>query len=150
MTKIILKTIINAPITLCFDLARSIDLHKTTMKHTKEKAVAGITSGMINLNESVTWEAKHFGIKQKLTSKITKMEIPTYFRDEQTKGIFKSMQHDHVFEKINNQVVMTDIFTYETPFGIFGKLFDKIILKKYMKNLLTKRNSILKEFAENS
>ena len=73
MTKIILKTIINAPITVCFDLARSIDLHKTTMKHTKEKAVAGITSGMINLNESVTWEAKHFGIKQKLTSKITTM-----------------------------------------------------------------------------
>ena len=95
MPTINLTTEINAPIEICFDLSRSIDLHKHSMEHTKEEAIAGRTSGLIEDGEFVTWQAKHFGITQYLTSKISNFRRPYIFRDEQTKGIFDFFRHDH-------------------------------------------------------
>lgn len=60
MPVIYLEPFIDAPIEKCFDLARSIDLHMESTKHTGETAIAGKTSGIIELNETVTWRAKHF------------------------------------------------------------------------------------------
>lgn len=148
MPKIELITEINSTIEICFDLSRSIDLHKISTAQTNEQAIAGRTSGLINLYETVTWQATHFGVKQKLTSKITAFERPNYFTDEQVKGIFKSIVHEHKFEKVGNMVTMQDIFEFHSPFGLFGKLFNQLILTSYMKRLLIKRNKIIKEFAE--
>jgi putative ubiquitin-RnfH superfamily antitoxin RatB of RatAB toxin-antitoxin module len=80
-----LETKINSSLEICFDLSTSIDLHKLSTAHTNEEAIAGVTSGLIGLNDSVTWRAKHFGIYQTLTTKITAHNRPHYFRDEQTK-----------------------------------------------------------------
>jgi ligand-binding SRPBCC domain-containing protein len=143
-----IQTHINAERTIVFDLARSIDLHKLSTQHTNEEAIAGVTSGLIGLNESVTWRARHFGIYQKLTSKITAFESPNYFVDEMQKGIFKEFKHEHIFEETENGTLMIDIFNYISPLGIIGRLADYWFLKKYMKNLLVKRNSVIKEFAE--
>ena len=148
MPEIYLETIIYADIEKCFDLARSIDLHKISTANTNEIAIDGTTSGLINLNECVTWQAVHFGIKQQLTSKITVFERPFIFRDEQVKGIFKIIKHDHLFEQKKNYVLMKDKFYYEAPFGWAGKIFNKIILTKYLKKLLEERNKIIKKFAE--
>jgi ligand-binding SRPBCC domain-containing protein len=148
MPKIELRTEINSTIEICFDLSRSIDLHKISTAKTNEDAIEGTTSGLINLNETVTWQATHFGIRQKLTSKITAFEKPYYFRDEQIKGAFQSIYHDHKFEQLENKILMTDIFEYESPFGIIGKMFNKFILTNYLRNLLIKRNNVIKEFAE--
>jgi hypothetical protein len=60
MPTINLTTEINAPIEICFDLSRSIDLHKHSMEHTGEEAIAGRTSGLIEDGEFVTWQAKTF------------------------------------------------------------------------------------------
>src|SRR5215218_5778309 len=57
---------ISAPIERAFDLARSINLHEATMLNTNEKAIGGVTKGLISLDETVTWQATHFGIRQKL------------------------------------------------------------------------------------
>ncbi len=141
-------TEINASIEICFDLSRSIDLHKHSMEHTKEEAISGRTSGLINMNESVTWQAKHFGITQYLTSKITNYNRPFIFRDDQTRGVFNYFKHDHIFEQVEGKVLMTDVFDYQSPFGILGKIADALFLKKYMTNLLTQRNKVIKEFAE--
>lgn len=148
MPKIILSTKINSSIEVCFDLSRSIDLHKITTVNTKEEAINGTTSGLINLNETVTWQAIHFGVKQKLTSKITSYDRPFYFVDEQLQGVFKSIYHLHKFEVDSEFVTMTDEFEFQSPFGIIGKVFNKIILEKYLIKLLTTRNNIIKEFAE--
>jgi len=148
MPKIELKTEIYSTIEICFDLARSIDLHKISTAQTNEQAIEGRTSGLINLNEFVTWEATHFGIKQKLTSKITAFDRPLYFKDEQQKGAFKSFYHEHKFEQLRNKVIMEDIFEFQSPFGIFGKIFNQLILTKYMRKLLIDRNDVIKEFAE--
>ncbi|MEZ5054891.1 MAG: hypothetical protein R2807_09075 [Chitinophagales bacterium] len=95
MPHIQIQTIVNAPIERCFDLSRSIEIHKISMAHTKEEAVAGRTSGLIEDGESVTWQAYHFGVTQFLTSKISNFNKPFSFRDTQTKGIFNRFEHDH-------------------------------------------------------
>ena len=148
MPRIELKTEIKADKNMVFDLARSIDLHKISTTQTNEIAIAGKTSGLIGLNESVTWKAKHFGIYQYLTSKITEFDRPNYFVDEMVSGAFSEFKHEHHFTELNGRTLMTDYFEYKSPLGILGKLVDKIVLKKYMTDLLTQRNRIIKEFAE--
>lgn len=108
MRAIYLETKIKSNIEICFDIARSIDLHQISTAKSNEKAVAGITKGLINLNETVTWEAVHFGIRQRLTSKITQFSRPFHFRDEQVKGAFKYIIHDHNFEQMNEEVLLKE------------------------------------------
>lgn len=148
MAIIKLETEIRSDINTCFDLSRSIDLHKLSTEKTNEEAIDGITSGMINLGESVTWEATHFAVRQQLTSKITAYNRPFHFRDEQIKGAFNYFIHDHHFLQKNGIVIMKDIFEFQSPFGFAGKLFDKIILTRYLTKFLIERNKMIKEFAE--
>lgn len=143
-----LETSINSPIEICFDLSRSIDLHRISTIGTNEEAIEGRTTGLIELGEHVTWQATHFGIRQKLTSKITAMEKPVHFRDEQQKGIFKFIVHDHYFEQKSGHILMRDIFFFESPFGLIGRLFNKIILTRYLTKFLLRRNQMIKEYAE--
>ncbi len=143
-----LATHINAPIERCFDLARSIDLHMESTKQTGETAIAGRTSGLIVLGETVTWRAKHLGIWQTLTSKITEFEYPNYFTDEMVEGAFKSIRHEHLFYAINDQTVMKDIFAFESPYGLLGELANFLFLGWYVEKLLRKRNRVIKNVAE--
>lgn len=149
MPLIKLETVINAPIERVFDLARSIDLHKNTMSKYEEKAVAGITKGLINLNETVTWEAVHFGVRQKLTSKITAFERPRHFRDSMISGAFKRFDHDHFFEQIGAETRIKDVFDYDSPLGILGKIADALFVEKHLREMLRERNQIIKAAAEN-
>lgn len=149
MPRIELNTKIKADIQVVFDLSRSIDLHKISTEQTKEEAIAGKTSGLIGMNESVTWRAKHFGVYQELTSKITAYERPNFFTDEMVKGAFKKFKHEHLFKEVEGVTLMTDYFDYESPLGVLGKLADSLFLKKYMTRLLEKRNRVVKDFAEN-
>jgi len=148
MPHIKLFTKINAPVERCFDLSRSIDLHKISTNHTNEEAIAGVTKGLINLNEFVTWRAKHFGVWQKLTSKITVYEPNVLFVDEMLDGAFKSIHHTHTFEHTAGVTTMKDDFIFESPLGFLGRLANLIILKSYLTKLLVKRNNIIKEYAE--
>ncbi len=148
MPTITLITNIKAPIERCFDLSRSIDLHTISNPGTKERAIAGTTSGLINEGESVTWTAIHLGFRQQLCSKITEMRRPVRFVDEMVSGAFKSLRHEHLFESKDGVTVMKDVFTYEVPMGVLGKWFDQLILCNYMKKLLADRNNVIKEYAE--
>lgn len=150
MPKFTLTTHIKAPIEVCFDLARSIDLHLDTMKHTGEKAIAGVTTGLIGLNETVTWKARHFGVVMKLTSKIIECDFPVIFADEMVSGPFKMMKHRHVFEQKKGYTLMTDEFVYESPLGIIGKVADALFLRNYMQNLIEHRNQVIKHKAEST
>lgn len=148
MPTIIKILTINAPIQRCFDLARSIDLHQYTSAKTGEKAIAGTTGGLINKGETVTWKAKHFGIVQTLTSEISEMNAPVMFEDRMLKGAFKKIQHQHLFEEKDGKTIMTDIFEFESPLGILGKLFNKLVLTNYMNDFLEDRNQTIKRIAE--
>ena len=148
MPTIELSIEIHSNIETCFDLARSIDFHTISTSRTNEKAIGGRTSGLINLGEQVTWQATHFGIRQKLTSKITTYERPFHFRDEQVKGILKFIVHDHYFEQGDGKVIMKDVFRFQSPFGFIGQAFDKLVLTKYLTKFLVERNDLIKEYAE--
>lgn len=148
MPTIRLETHIHAPIDICFDLSRSIALHELSTAETKEVAVGGCTSGLIGRGEFVTWEATHFGVRQRLTSYISEMVRPFHFRDEQLKGAFKSMVHDHHFVWRDGVVIMTDIFRFRSPLGPLGWIFDRLVLKAYLRRFLLKRNHMIKTAAE--
>lgn len=148
MNTIHLTTRIAASIERCFNLARSIDFHMQTTSHTHEKAISGRKNGLIGLNVFVTWEATHFGIKQQLTSQITEFIYPTLFIDEMVKGAFKNIKHQHIFTVSGDVTIMEDKFCYEVPYGILGKLFNELILRTYLTNLLRTRNEQLKIVAE--
>jgi ligand-binding SRPBCC domain-containing protein len=148
MPHITLTTSIQAPAERCFDLSRSIDLHMISIRNTGEQAVGGKTSGLIGPGESVRWRARHFGIWQTLTSKITEYNRPRYFVDEMVQGAFASFRHEHLFLEKEGSTQMVDVFVYRAPLGVLGKLADALFLKAYMRRLLEERNRVIKEFAE--
>lgn len=148
MPVIKIEMVINAPIAVVFDLSRSIDLHAISTAHTGEQAVGGKTSGLISMGETVTWKAKHFGVTQLLTSKITGFNAPFYFADEMVSGAFKSFKHEHILKEQDGMTVVTDIFNYQSPYGILGRFADVLFLENYMRDFLLKRNLTIKEYAE--
>ncbi len=148
MPTIHLETIINSTLEICFDLSRSIDLHVESTATTNETAISGITTGLIGIGESVTWQATHFGIRQRLTSHITAYNRPYHFCDEQVKGAFRYFVHDHYFESRDGHVVMKDTFRYRAPFGILGTVAERLVLTNYLTKLLTHRNNLIKKYAE--
>jgi ligand-binding SRPBCC domain-containing protein len=148
MPVIELETRINAPVERVFDLARSIDLHAESMGRSREKAIGGVTTGLIDLGESVTWEAVHFGIRQNLTSSITIYDRPRHFRDSMVSGAFRHFDHDHFFSELENGTLMRDVFDYTAPLGLLGTAADKLFLKGYMTRLLAERNMAVKRVAE--
>lgn len=149
MPTIYLETLIKASVERCFDLSLSVDLHQGSMAHTRERAVAGVTSGLMDLGDTVTWEAVHFGIKQHLTSKITELERPGRFVDEMVKGIFQEMRHVHEFvPQADDSTLMRDAFAFRAPLGLLGRLAEALFLTRYMHRLLTSRNQYLKRLAE--
>lgn len=149
MPRINLATEINAPVETCFDLSRSIDLHIDSMQHTGERAIAGVRQGLIGLNETVTWQARHFCISLKMTIKITELMFATSFTDEQVTGPFKRLKHRHIFQYIGpNKTLMLDEFDFESPLGLLGRMADNLVLKTYLRELLLRRNGVIKKSAE--
>jgi ligand-binding SRPBCC domain-containing protein len=148
MPTIHLTTFIAAPAERVFDLARSIELHKKALAHTQEEAIAGTTSGLIGLNETVTWKAKHLFRTRVLKSKISALQHPHSFTDEMVDGDFSHLKHDHHFKTVANGTLMIDLFNFESPYGALGKLANRVFLTNYLKNLLEQRNQMIKEYAE--
>ena|SRR6516225_8829857 len=144
-------TVIRAPIERCFDLARSVEVHLAGNVHSGEaaEAIDGITCGLIGPRQRVTWRAKHFGIWQALTSEITAMDRPTYFRDTMIRGAFRSMNHEHFFRPLSqDETEMRDVFCFAAPLRILGRLAEFVVLRRYMQALLRERNAAIKEIAE--
>src|SRR5688572_15000921 len=130
---------INAPPEVCFDMARSVDAHIESARSTGERAIAGVTSGLLNLGDEVTWRARHFGVTQDLTSRIVAFNPPYHFRDEMVRGAFNRVGHDHYFEPVPGGTRMVDVFDFTAPLGLLGWLADRLILKAYLTRFLEDR-----------
>src|SRR5688572_30746371 len=150
MPVIELSTVIRAPRERVFDLARSIDAHQDSAGGTQEQAVAGITKGLIGMDGEVTWEARHFGVRQRLTVRITAFDRPRHFQDVMISGAFKSMAHDHTFAEHAAGTLMSDRFEFRSPLGILGAIDDRAVLVSYMRRFIVRRNEVLKQLAESS
>lgn len=144
---------IRAPIERCFDLARSVEVHLSGNIHCGEQAIAGggVTSGLVDLGQTVTWRAKHFGVWHQLTSRITQFDRPMFFQDAMVAGIFRLMRHDHIFRALEpDQTGMKDVFRFAAPIPILGRAAEIAFLRRYMRNLLRERNAVLKRIAEST
>jgi len=148
MPTIHLTTFIAAPVAIVFDLSRNVDLHKKSMSQYREEAVAGSRFGLLENGETVTWKAKHVWKNRFLRVKITGMERPGRFTDEQLKGDFRMMKHEHHFKPCENGTIMIDLFSFEIKYGMIGKWFNSLFLTRYLKKLLEKRNDTIKDYAE--
>ena len=148
MPIVVIETEISAPIEVCFDLARDIDAHCRTAGSTQERAIAGVTDGLIGMGQSVTFEGVHFGVRQRLTSRIVEFEKPRHFVDEMTQGAFKKLRHVHEFFPTATGTLMRDTLDWTAPFGLLGVIADKLFLDKYMRNFIQERNTNLKKIAE--
>jgi ligand-binding SRPBCC domain-containing protein len=148
MPTIIIKTQIKASAEACYKLSLNVDLHQESTSKTGEHIVDGIRNGIMQLGDTVTWKAKHFGIWQTLTTKITKEQKYSLFVDEMMKGTFSEMKHEHHFAENQGFTIMTDVFTFKSPFGILGKIFNYFVLENYMKKFLIERNQLIKSIAE--
>jgi ligand-binding SRPBCC domain-containing protein len=150
MPVIDLSTVIRAPRERVFDLARSIDAHQDSTEGTAERAVAGVTQGLIGMGDEVTWEARHFGVRQRLTVRVTAFNRPEHFQDVMISGAFKRMVHDHAFVDHPSGTLMRDRFEFASPLGILGKIADQFLLISYMRRFIVRRNEVLKRLAESA
>ena len=148
MPVIEVETHIKAKKQIVFDLSRSIDFQSRAVRSSNERAVGGRTSGLIGLGETVTWYGKHLGVWQHLTTRITEFDEPHFFVDEMEKGAFKSIRHEHHFSTFEDGTLMKDVFRFEAPLGILGRIANKLFLEAYMTNFLKGRNRTFKEYAE--
>ena len=148
MPHIHLTLFIVAPVDRVFNLSRSINLHQISTIDTNEKVIGGVLNGLININETVTWQAKHLFKTRQFTSKITAMQSPDFFIDEMLKGDFKSFHHEHHFKAVENGSIMIDLINFESPYGVIGKIANRLFLKSYIEKLLIKRNTVIKDYAE--
>ncbi len=148
MPVIHVSTVICAPRERVFDLARSIDAHQDSTGGTEERAVAGLTTGLIGMGDEVTWEARHLGVRQRLTVRVTAFDRPKHFQDIMVSGAFKRMVHDHEFADDPVGTLMRDRFEFQSPLGILGRIVDALFLTSYMRRFLVRRNEILKRLAE--
>jgi ligand-binding SRPBCC domain-containing protein len=126
-----------------FDLARSIDAHIESQQRAGERAIGGVTSGLIGEGQEVTWRARHFGVPLTMTSRIISLEYPVSFVDEQLRGPFKALRHVHEFEATPRGSVMTDRVEFTAPFGVLGRLVERLVLRPYLQRLIENRGRFL-------
>lgn len=148
MTVIRVATTIAAPAGRVFDLARSVDFHVASAKASGERVVGGVASGLLEPGDEVVWSARHFGVRQTLSSRITSFDRPRSFRDSMVRGAFKRFDHDHLFEDQGDVVVMRDVFDYDAPLGLLGRIADALVLERHMRRFLEARAAEIKQAAE--
>lgn len=148
MPNLRLVTRIGASPVACFDLGLSVDAHLASMGPSGERAVAGVTSGLMELGDTVTWKARHLGLPIRMTSRITAHERPRRFVDEQVAGPFRSWWHEHTFLPTTEGTLMIDVVRFETPYGVLGRIAEPLVLTRYLRRLLVQRNDWLRRELE--
>jgi ligand-binding SRPBCC domain-containing protein len=138
------ETHIAAPAVACFELSLSVDAHVASMSASGERAVAGVTTGVMRLGDTVTWRATHFGIPFRMTSAITEFDRPSWFVDEQVAGPFARWRHEHSFAATTAGTLMTDVVDFAAPLGPLGRLVERAVLDRYLRGLILERNRHLK------
>lgn len=143
MPRIRLETNVPATVEDCFRLSLSVDAHTASMSASGERAVAGVTHGEMDLSDTVTWRARHFGLPVRMTSKITELDRPYRFVDEQLAGPFAHWHHEHLFTPVDGGTHMVDVIDFRAPLGPLGALVDRLFLTRYMTKLIRQRNDWL-------
>lgn len=143
------RTIVPTDQATAFDLSLTVEVHLESFEKSQEEAVAGITSGLMALHDEVTWRARHFGIIWKMTSRISALDKPAMFVDEQVRGPFRRFHHTHLFRRIDDRTTeMVDDIVLQAPLWILGWIAERIGLVWYLGRMIDTRNAAIAEMAE--
>lgn len=149
MPRFEIVTHVMAPPERVFDISLNVDVHSASMAESSEKAVGGVTTGCLKLGDTVTWRARHFGIRWRMTSTISAYDRPGHFVDEQVSGPFKRWHHTHYFQPYEQDgTAMIDVIDFSAPLGPLGKIAEMLTLRRYMPKLIQVRNQYIKQVAE--
>lgn len=148
MTTVRVETLIHAPPELCFDLTRDVHVHNETAAFTQERVLTDHPTGLLELGDMVTFEARHLGVRQRLTARITEFDRPHRFVDEVEESIFRSLRHQHLFQAVKEGTLMTDVIEFRTSIWALGVLSERLVVGPHLRRFLKRRNQALKEIAE--
>ena len=86
-----------------------------------------------------------FGIKMNWMTEITHVKDQQYFVDEQRFGPYALWHHEHHFKEIKGGVQMTDILNYAVPYGVIGRLSNKLLVGNEIKKIFNYREKAINE-----
>ncbi|MFC7593882.1 SRPBCC family protein [Terrabacter sp. GCM10028922] len=140
-----IETLVAAAPDASFELSLSVDAHAASMLTSSERPIAGVTTGTMQLGDTVTWQARHFGIPFRMTSVIAEHDRPRRFVDEQVRGPFGRWWHEHTFTATpDGGTLLVDTVRYRAPLGPLGTLAERLVLDRYLRQLIRQRNAWLK------
>ncbi|PCN49038.1 cyclase [Curtobacterium sp. 'Ferrero'] len=138
-----LDTHLDCPPDRAAALSLDVGVHERSLADTGERAVGGVTSGTITLGQTVTFRARHLGIVWRLTSRITVLDAPHRFVDEQVRGPFARFRHEHRFAAAGAGTRMVDVVEFAAPLGPLGRIAEMLVLDRYLRHIIARRNTVL-------
>ncbi|MEO8583766.1 MAG: cell division protein [Flavitalea sp.] len=148
MPKIHLTTFIAAPVERVFDLARNLAVYKYVFNSRKETFSAASGTNLLGKDETISILAKHAGKTRLSTLKITSLQKPLIFTEEQIKGDLESYRHEHHFKSVQNGTIIIDLIEFGNPRDLIGKYLGRFYLKNYLEEIVKKRNDVIRNYAE--
>jgi ligand-binding SRPBCC domain-containing protein len=149
--EIVVVTLVRASAEQVFDLELDSDVHAASLAASGERATTSTGRAALGPGDEVTFAARHLGRTWRLTSRVTEFERPRRFVDEQVRGPFRRMRHEHVFEQSDPASTrMTDRMSFEAPLGALGAVVARWILAPYLRNLLVRRGTYIRQLAESA
>nr|WP_214653040.1 SRPBCC family protein [Mucilaginibacter segetis] len=120
---------------------------KITPPEMKFKVTSDYTQGMkMYAGMIITYKVTPlFGIELNWMTEITHVDEEKYFVDEQRFGPYALWHHQHHFKSIAGGTEMTDILHYAIPFGVIGRLSNKVIVDKQIKKIFNYRVKAIEE-----
>jgi ligand-binding SRPBCC domain-containing protein len=85
------------------------------------------------------------GIPMKWVTEITHVKDYQFFVDEQRIGPYKLWHHEHHFMETPDGIEMTDIVSYELPFGVLGSMVHPFLVEKKLNEIFAHRFKVVDE-----
>jgi len=148
MGSFVLERTIAAPVERVFALSLDVGVHVDSMSAHAERIVGGVGEGSMAEGDTVTWSARHFGMRFRMTSIVFDVDRPRAFSDRQLRGPFAAFRHRHTFAPVPEGTLMRDEIDFRSPFGPVGRLVDALVMRRHLVRLIQQRNDTLAARAE--
>ena len=150
MGKLFRKTIIKTDMETCWDFFSSPDNLSKITPPEMDFVIKKFDHKKMYEGQQIGYTVKPLiGIPVKWLTEIKSVTKNREFVDFQEKGPYKLWHHRHLFKEIPEGIEMTDIVHYKAPFGILGKLMEKLFIQKKVESIFNYREKVIKDFFEN-
>ncbi|MEZ0165610.1 SRPBCC family protein [Kineococcus sp. LSe6-4] len=145
---IVVVTDVAAPPQVLHDLVLDVDVHADSLSGSGESATTSTGRRVLRAGDEVTFTARHLGVRWTMTSRVSVAERPHRVVDEQVRGPFRRLRHEHLFTATPAGTRMTDRVEVALPGGPLGALAVRLVAGPYLRRLLRERAAHLRAVAE--